>query len=82
MVPTDRYAYEWLMIEVVLSLVAYGFCLRRGMIGKAWCKVASVGSIAPIPHKGCVQRHPSSPTALSEWSAMNIAYTWFMLVLV
>lgn len=70
------------MIEVVLSLVAYGVDQRKCTIGKARGKVAPVGSIAPVLHKGCVQRHPANPAALGEWRTKRVAYTWFMLILV
>lgn len=70
------------MIEVVLSLVAYGVNQRKCMIGKAWGKVAPVGSIAPVLDKGCVQRHPADSAALCEWRTRRVAYTWFMLIVV
>lgn len=81
-VPTGRYAYERLMIEVVLSLVTYSVVQRRCVVGEAWRKVTTIGSIAPDPHKGCVQRHPTNPPALGELRTKRVTYTGFMLVLV
>jgi hypothetical protein len=79
---TSWYAGEWLMIEVVLSLVAYSIFQTRCMEGKAWCKVTSVDPITPVPHKGCIKRHPTNATALGKLRTGRIAYTRFMLVLV